>query len=81
MSKSVNCQLCGGTIGVYEPLITLIDGSPHETSRAAIHDPGSLSSLCFHRLCFERQQAEESPLGHQDHGPAAVPRPHRALTT
>ncbi len=60
MSDSVNCQLCGETIGVYEPLITLIDGHAHETSRAAGH-PGGLANPCFHRLCFERQQAEESP--------------------
>jgi hypothetical protein len=61
MSNSVNCQLCGETIGVYEPLITCIDGHAHETSRAAGNNLGELSSPSFHRLCFERQQTEESP--------------------
>jgi hypothetical protein len=61
MTDSLNCQLCEETIGVYEPLITLIDGRTHETSRAAGHRPDALWGPCFHRLCFEHQQTEESP--------------------
>lgn len=80
MSESVDCELCGETIGVYEPLITFIDGHPQETSRAATHPPGGLPSPCFHQLCFEGQQAEEPPLCHQDLSPGR-PRAGNVLTT
>ena len=35
MSELLCCHRCGEPIGVYEPLITLVEGSAHETSRAA----------------------------------------------
>jgi hypothetical protein len=31
------CRHCGEPIGVYEPLIALVEGRAHETSRAAGH--------------------------------------------
>lgn len=61
MSDSVSCHLCGDTIGVYEPLVTVVDGQAHESSRAAGDVPGGLSGACFHRACFERLHSEGSP--------------------
>jgi|CZKG01.1.fsa_nt_gi hypothetical protein len=53
MSDSLNCHHCGEPIGVYEPLVTFMDGRPRETSRAAEGHPGRLRDACFHRACFE----------------------------
>jgi hypothetical protein len=49
------CHHCGDVIGVYEPLVTLADGQPRETSRAlelgnAEH---RTDGACYHRSCYE----------------------------
>jgi hypothetical protein len=52
MSEAMLCAHCGEVIGVYEPLIALVDGLPLETSLLA--EPGSARSADdrFHRACF-----------------------------
>ncbi len=50
--RGMRCGRCGEVIGVYEPLVHVIDGIAHKTSRAADPaladaDPGT----CFHLAC------------------------------
>ena len=49
------CSRCGTVLGVYEPLVCVVDGRVRRTSRAA--DPGLLQSAeaCYHAACFERR--------------------------
>jgi len=49
---TLRCGLCEDVIGVYEPLITLANGQPHMTSRAAEAHVGAYGEPCFHRACF-----------------------------
>ena len=42
---------CGDVIGVYEPVILLVDGGGRETSRAAGPDDGTHGDL-YHRYCY-----------------------------
>ena len=51
-STRLRCGLCEDVIGVYEPLITLADGQPRLTSRAAEAHVGAHRDPCFHRACF-----------------------------
>jgi hypothetical protein len=61
MKDELRCPHCGDLIGVYEPLITVTDGRPHETSRAAHPNPGAGGAQCFHRRCYqERAKAVQS---------------------
>jgi hypothetical protein len=48
------CDRCGEVIGVYEPLIRVLDGHAHESSRAL--DPGASErdGEHYHRACYER---------------------------
>jgi len=48
----LRCGLCADVIGVYEPLITLADGQPRMTSRAAEAHAAEHREPCFHRACF-----------------------------
>jgi hypothetical protein len=60
MSEPLSCRRCGEPIGVYEPLIALLDGRPRETSRAAEPIPAHVGGECYHRACFEQAQEEPS---------------------
>jgi hypothetical protein len=51
----LRCDLCSDVIGVYEPLIVLIDGQVVETSRAAYQHAGALGEGCYHRTCYARR--------------------------
>jgi hypothetical protein len=60
MDEFPSCRDCGEPIGVYEPLIALVEGQPRETSRAAQTHLGELAAECYHRACYERRdQARE----------------------
>lgn len=48
----MRCVRCGDVIGVYEPLVLLLAGVPHETSRAAGDDLPSDSPV-LHLECQE----------------------------
>ena len=53
------CASCGGVIGVYEPLMQVVDGIAHKTSRAADpHLAQALRDACYHAPCYERATAE-----------------------
>jgi hypothetical protein len=53
-SEAVRCAGCGEIIGVYEPLVHVVDGVAHRTSRAA--DPGLVSAPAarlYHLACSD----------------------------
>jgi hypothetical protein len=52
------CALCDDVIGVYEPLVHVIDGAARRTSLTA--DPQACSSggRCYHLECYERLAGE-----------------------
>jgi hypothetical protein len=51
------CGACNDVIGVYEPLVRVLEGSVRHTSRAAEHlrDPGE---RWYHRGCYESLDLE-----------------------
>jgi hypothetical protein len=52
------CHQCGEVIGVYEPLVILVEGRPLETSRAREPQAGSLGERCYHRTCLQERSGE-----------------------
>lgn len=51
MNEVVRCQHCGEVIGVYEPMVVVVDGAPVIGSRATIEvDVSGLPH--FHGECF-----------------------------
>ena len=62
MSESLRCRHCGEVIGVYEPLVRLVDGRAYESSRALEPDLlGPTRGEHYHRACYERL-GEDQPL-------------------
>jgi hypothetical protein len=56
------CDHCGGVIGVYDPLVAVIDSEGRESSRAAEPTLGSQSGERYHRACYlERFGPEGKP--------------------
>jgi hypothetical protein len=51
MNGAPRCRRCTDVIGVYQPVIWLVDGGGRETSRAAEPDVGTHGDL-FHRCCY-----------------------------
>jgi len=45
-------------IGVYEPLVTFVDGQALTTSRLAQPHAAWLAERCYHRSCFEELRGE-----------------------
>jgi hypothetical protein len=58
MSEILRCQRCEDVIGVYEPMVVIVDGQPRETSRAADDTTRAPTGVCYHRSCFARAQGE-----------------------
>ena len=54
MTGVLRCESCGDVIGVYEPLVRLLDGSPYETSRALESHLTDRHGACYHRICYTR---------------------------
>ena len=52
------CTGCGEVIGVYEPLVRVLDGRARITSRAAEHDACRADEACFHAGCYPHQVLE-----------------------
>jgi hypothetical protein len=52
MRKPLHCCVCDDVIGVYEPLIALVNGSARTTSRAA--EPGlpGAAAPYYHEACY-----------------------------
>jgi hypothetical protein len=46
------CVRCSDVIGVYEPLVHVVDGQAHETSRAAEHAKWHPAGVCYHAECY-----------------------------
>lgn len=52
VQSALVCAACGQVIGVYEPLVHVIAGVAHKTSRAADpHLAQSQSDACYHLAC------------------------------
>jgi hypothetical protein len=51
MTDRLYCSHCHDVIGVYEPLIAIVDGGALEASRASRPDIGS-RAVAYHRDCF-----------------------------
>ena len=54
VSKDAHCLHCGQVIGVYEPLIRLVEGRAQETSRVLDPQVAEAEGHCYHRACYER---------------------------
>jgi hypothetical protein len=53
-SVQVSCASCGEVIGVYEPMIVVVDGLARETSQAAEQEWAEVSeAVHYHRGCYE----------------------------
>ncbi|HEX8714886.1 MAG TPA: hypothetical protein VF706_04880 [Solirubrobacteraceae bacterium] len=60
--ESFRCRHCGEIIGVYEPMVVIVDGEPVYGSRAASTTPHG-DALRFHGTCFVRVRAAgETPV-------------------
>ncbi len=60
-TEQVLCHLCRDVIGIYEPMITLFQGHPHETSQAAEPDGYVRASECYHRACYLPEHSVSLP--------------------
>ena len=54
MSEALRCDDCGEVIGVYEPLVRLLDGRAYESSRARRARLLGRGGEHYHRACYER---------------------------
>jgi hypothetical protein len=59
MSKTLRCHRCGEVIGVYEPLVMLLDGRARETSRALEPATADRDGDCYHRACYQGPGEDE----------------------
>ncbi len=56
------CDTCGEVIGVYEPLVVIVDGEAVQSSRAAAHWD-STDGPRFHGACYARlRSTSETPV-------------------
>ena len=58
--KQLLCHECNEVIGVYEPLIMMLDGQIVETSRAGMDCTHSQHTASYHRSCFARDSDSDS---------------------
>ena len=58
MNDSLRCRHCGDLIGVYEPLVTVVDDRPLETSKLAGPMAVTQVDSAYHRGCYEQIGAE-----------------------
>lgn len=47
------CGVCSDVLGVYEPIVCVLDGSARHTSRAAEPLSGHPGERCYHLGCYE----------------------------
>jgi hypothetical protein len=59
VSKDAHCGHCGQVIGVYEPLIRVVEGRAQETSRLLDPEVAEADGRCYHRACYERLDVAE----------------------
>jgi hypothetical protein len=54
-SVQANCAYCGEVIGVYEPMVVVVDGEVRETSEAAGQTAAEVEdAIRYHRACYEK---------------------------
>ncbi len=58
MEGMPRCSHCGDVIGVYEPIVVLVDGGPHRTSRARLGGDARPAAECYHDDCYARLLGE-----------------------
>lgn len=52
LERAIHCQHCGEVIGVYEPLIVIVDDEAVQTSRAAARNELAHGGPYYHQPCF-----------------------------
>lgn len=52
MPPKMRCNHCEEVIGVYEPLVVIVEGEARETSRAAEPNLPLDSAEHYHRACY-----------------------------
>ena len=62
MSQALRCDHCGDVIGVYEPMVRLVDGRAYESSRALEPACPTRRGEHYHRACYE-VLSEDQPSG------------------
>jgi hypothetical protein len=55
------CDHCGRVIGVYEPMVVIVDGQRRDTSRAADQLVSAVSGPRFHRDCYAESSRPSEP--------------------
>jgi hypothetical protein len=59
LEDPLRCASCGAVIGVYEPVVHVVDGTAHRTSRAAdSHLAQSRRGMLYHAACYARDAGE-----------------------
>jgi hypothetical protein len=56
----LRCRHCGEVIGVYEPLIVLIDGAARQSSLAAEPESHLAPGEHYHAACYPQRDTEAS---------------------
>lgn len=54
LGQRPRCVACQDVIGIYEPLVQLVDGVAWRTSRAAEPTLGAAGGELYHAACYER---------------------------
>ena len=54
MDEAIRCEHCGDVIGVYEPMVVVVDGRPVNGSRATI-DVEPDGPPRFHGACYAHE--------------------------
>ena len=49
---NLRCHLCGDVIGAYEPLVSLVAGTPRRGNRRAVAQGELDARECYHHACF-----------------------------
>jgi hypothetical protein len=60
MSEALHCRRCGEVIGVYEPLVRVLDGCAQESSRAVEGFSSDRANEHYHCACYALL-SEEAP--------------------
>ena len=63
MSEVLRCEHCGDVIGVYEPMVRVLDGRAHESSRAREPASSDRRGKHYHRACYEHLSEDQPPVG------------------
>lgn len=51
----MTCSHCAEVVGVYEPIVAVLDGQARETSRAMEPAIGSGDGELYHRACYHER--------------------------